>query len=92
MSFTASGNFGFPFIEVDGREEPIVNVHCNNLVHVQLQPHLNEPPGTIDAGYLAGIMHLKSGLMKQMVDTTQKIFSERDDVSFGQIFGYPNIS
>jgi hypothetical protein len=30
------------------REKPIVEVDVDNLVHVQLQPHLHKPPRAVD--------------------------------------------
>jgi hypothetical protein len=54
-------------------------------VHVKLQPNLNKPPGAIDARYpLAGI-HLGNCLMKHMVYTAQKEFSQRKAIATGQM-------
>jgi hypothetical protein len=66
-------------------EEPRAQVDAYDLVHVKLQPNLNKPPRAIDARYpLAGI-HLGNCLMKHMVYTAQKEFSQRKAVAAGQM-------
>jgi hypothetical protein len=48
---------------------PIVEINTNNLVHVELQPHLYKPRRTIDTrDFLAGV-HQMGGLMKHVVYT-----------------------
>ncbi|EAZ07579.1 hypothetical protein OsI_29830 [Oryza sativa Indica Group] len=65
-----------------------VEVNGDNLVHIQLQPHLDEPPGTIDTGnFLVGV-HLMNGLMKHVINTSQEIFPERDKCACSQVFGH----
>jgi hypothetical protein len=54
-------------------------------MHVELQPHLNEPPGAIDTCYpLAGI-HLGDSLVKHMVYAAQEEFSQGKAVATGQM-------
>jgi hypothetical protein len=47
----------------------IVEIDANNLVHVQLQPHLHKPPRAVDTWYLLDGMHLRNGLMEHMIHT-----------------------
>jgi hypothetical protein len=49
---------------------PIVEIDTNDLVHVQLQPHLYKLPGAIDTRNLLAGVHQKGGLMKHMVYTS----------------------
>jgi uncharacterized phage protein gp47/JayE len=66
-------------------EEPGVQIDTNDLMHVELQPHLNEPPRAVDACYpLAGI-HLGNSLMKHMVYAAQEEFSQREAVATSQM-------
>jgi cytochrome c-type biogenesis protein CcmH/NrfG len=51
------------------REMPIVEIDANNLVHVQLQPHLHKPPGAIDTWYLLASVHLRGGLVEHIMYT-----------------------
>jgi hypothetical protein len=48
---------------------PIVEINTNDLVHVQLQPHLYNPPGAIDTRNLLVGVHQKGDLMNHMVYT-----------------------
>src|SRR6187551_1475546 len=60
-------------------------------MHIQLQPHLNKPRGTINTrNFLIG-MHQASGLMKHMINTSQQIFSQRDECASSQVFSHHNV-
>jgi hypothetical protein len=50
-------------------EHSNVQINTNNLMHVELQPYLDEPPGTIDAYYPLASIHLGDSLVKHMVYT-----------------------
>jgi hypothetical protein len=49
---------------------PIVEINTNNLVHIQLQPHLYKPLGAIDTRDLFAGVHQVSGLVEHMVNTS----------------------
>jgi hypothetical protein len=49
---------------------PIVEIDTNNLVHIQLQPHLYKPPGAVDTRDLLAGVHEVSGLMEHMVNAS----------------------
>jgi hypothetical protein len=74
----SSGNLNFSFMIVGWRKKPGVEVNTNDLVHVQLQTHLYEPPGAIDTCYLLASVHLGDSLMKHVVYTAQEVFSKGD--------------
>jgi hypothetical protein len=79
----SSGDLGFPFMMIGLREEPGVQINTDNLVHVQLQPHLDKPPRTVDTCYpLAGV-HLGDSLMKHVVHTAQEVFPKRKAITIG---------
>jgi hypothetical protein len=52
------------------REKPIVEIDSNNLVHVQLQPHLHKPPRVVDTWYLLAGVHLGNSLMEHVIHTS----------------------
>jgi hypothetical protein len=67
------------------REESGVQINADNLMHVELQPHLNKPPRAIDACYpLAGV-HLGDSLMEHMIHTAQEEFSQREAITTSQM-------
>jgi hypothetical protein len=49
---------------------PIVEIDTNNLMHLQLQPHLYKPPGAVDTRDLLVGVHQMSGLMEHMVNAS----------------------
>jgi hypothetical protein len=66
-------------------EEPGIQIDTNDLMHVELQPHLNEPPRAVDTCYpLAGI-HLGNSLVKHMVYAAQEEFSQREATTTSQM-------
>jgi hypothetical protein len=69
ISLASFGNQNFPFLIVRWRKMPVVEVNTNDLMHVQLQPHLNKPPGAINTRDLLAGVHQVGGLMKHMVYT-----------------------
>jgi hypothetical protein len=52
---------------------PIVEIDTNNLMHIQLQPHLYKPPRPVDARDLLAGVHQMGGLMEHMVNTSQEV-------------------
>jgi hypothetical protein len=60
----------FSFLIVRWRKVPIIEIDTNNLVHIQLQPHLYKPPGAVDTRDLLTGVHQMSGLMEHMVNTS----------------------
>jgi hypothetical protein len=60
----------FSFLIVRWREMPIVEISTNNLVHIQLQPHLYKPPGAVDTRNLLAGVHQVSGLMEHIVNAS----------------------
>jgi hypothetical protein len=73
------------------REEPGVQIDTNNLMHVELQPHLNKPPRAIDARYPLTGVHLGDSLMKHMINATQEEFSQRKAIATGQMGRHCNV-
>jgi hypothetical protein len=49
---------------------PIVEINTNNLVHIQLQPHLYKPLGAVGTKDLLAGVHPMGGLMEHMVNTS----------------------
>jgi hypothetical protein len=83
IGVASSGDLVFPFMIVGWREEPGVQVNTNNLVHVQLQPHLYKPPRAIDTCYSLAGVHLGDSLMKHVVYTTQEVFPKGKAITIG---------
>jgi hypothetical protein len=48
VGLASSSNLSFSFLVAGWREMSIVGIDVNNLVHVQLQPHLHKPPRAVD--------------------------------------------
>jgi hypothetical protein len=60
----------FSFLIVRWRKVSIVEIDTNNLMHIQLQPHLYKPPGAVDTRDLLAGVHQMGGLMEHMVNTS----------------------
>jgi hypothetical protein len=68
-----------------------VEVNTNDLVHVQLQPHLYKPPRAIDTCYLLAGVHLGDNLMKHVVYTAQEVFSKGNALTTSQLCSHYNM-
>jgi hypothetical protein len=50
-------------------------------MHVQLQPHLDKPPGAVDTCYTLAGVHLGDSMMKHVVHTAQEVFPKREAIA-----------
>jgi hypothetical protein len=66
-------------------EEPGVQIDTDDLMYVELQPHLNKPPRVVDTCYPLAVIHLGDSLVKHMVYAAQEEFSQGKTVATGQM-------
>ena len=78
-ALTGSSFFASVFlIKVGGGKTQISEIRPYQLMHVQIEPQLYQPPRVADSLYWFILQQLSSHLVHQMTSSSQQIFSKRD--------------